>query len=271
MIKFIDLLLESKAPEIPEDVKKKIDYYAKFIFDSIHRLSPETLKELMEEFKKGYSFFIDEEAFIIKDFNGKEKKIGLLLCGEQKNKNFTGFYRHDENNIYIVYNPNITEDDIKVMLNHELIHAMDPKGEKLTTASMEKAHKDELAYYKSLHEFDAYSRNIIDMIEKNINKKDVSARFKIYTSKQFIKFLSELNVMGDFFKGDIKKRIDEFYKKHDMLCEKYEDDLSWLFDKKDVFEHYVLIMMAWATKPTLFKRFMQRVAHVLQTKTPTNA
>ena len=173
-------------------------------------------------------------------------------------------------NLYY-FNPEDLE-DFEDLIEHELVHAMDPKvrdqklfgtmyvkkgaepsGTKFNISkSGGKSEYDRNLekYLKSPWEFDAFTAPLINTLKFNLDKFSQDDTYK----KLLIQLLSDIKTQS----------IDQI-----VNNTKYEK-LPWFFSKKEwdpknwetIFKVYVrelTKMKAWATKPTLYQRFTKRL------------
>jgi hypothetical protein len=150
-------------------------------------------------------------------------------------------------------------DDFEDTIEHELVHAMDPKVRdaniyaKISNKGAEPSADDATMtkYMKSPWEFDAFTAPLVNKLSGNL--KNTGEQRKAY-QQLLINFFSDIRTKGaETVLGD----------------DKYLP-LAWIFTKKEWKEENWDAALAeftlevdkirrWATKPTLYKQFLKRL------------
>lgn len=268
MIKFLDILKEIYIDEgivkVPQEVLSK----AKEAYDYISK-NLEDLKSKSEG--KNYDNpYIDsqfKDYFKLKDLKNQDLKITV---GFYNNPKDAGSARMDTfKDILLINLPFISDfEDFEDTIEHELVHAMDPKvrdihvykgiakkgtevlGSKLKlskTGGKSEFEKNYEKYLKSPWEFDAFTAPLINKLVFNIKK-----------SPSYKDILIQL--LSDIKSKNIQNIIDD---------KKYEK-MPWFFSKKEwkaenfpsINQEYVIELgkiKTWSTKPTLYQRFTKKL------------
>jgi len=275
MIKLLNILREiiinEKIVKVPQEVLDNAKDAYDFISKNIENIKFNSPKD----FKRPYIHPKFKDYFKLKDLKNQDLKISI---GFYNNSNDGASARMDTQNDVLLLNLDkpIDLEDFEDNIEHELVHAMDPKlrdqrlfGKMYTKKGAEptgstfkgsldknspgKIYKSEFEknwekYLKSPWEFDAFTTPLINKISTNIKK---SPDFK----KILIQFLSDIN----------SKNIEDI-----INDDKYEK-MPWFFSKKEwKKENYPAIeneykselykIKTWSTKPTLYKRFLKRIS-----------
>ena len=148
------------------------------------------------------------------------------------------------------------EDDFKENIEHELVHAIDPKARDANIVN-KLAHKDAspdedyTKYIKSPAEFDAFTAPLINKLKYTTNKLGDKKR-------EYITLLSQML-------SDLKTQGYESVVENDKYT-----PLVWLFTKKEwneenweaawnTYQIEISKISNWVTKPTLYKQFLKRL------------
>lgn len=258
MIKLIDLLKEvldeSNIPRLDPDLLKQVDKISNYMYN----LYKDEIKDdyfwfNMNKNKRKYKDIggteVLDNCFDVTGPNGESKKISVTIHNPSHGLSYypAGSYEEEDNTITIRIDKLNNINSIKEILIHELIHATDPK---ITKKISKIVNNDVSKYIKSEHEFDAFSNQIVTTIEDFLE----SAQDK----EKYISLLkSYFSTIPDYSRRYNSKEfisIDTIDKKYKELKTIFGDNFERLFD----------IMIEWATKPTLYKRFLQRVSRVLK-------
>lgn len=256
MIKLLDILKEIHIDEgivkVPQEILSKI----KDVYDYISK-NLENLKSKSEG-KNWDNPYIDskfKDYFQFKDLKGQDLKVTI---GLYNNPEDAGAGRMDTTKDILLINlPFLTDfEEFEDTVEHELVHAMDPKVRDVKIFGKMYAKKgaepDEFEKYaKSPWEFDAFTTPLVNKLVFNLKKVP---SFK----NTLIQLLSDIR----------SKSINDI-----VNDEKYEQ-LPYLFSKREwteenypkIFQEYTFELQkikTWATKPTLYKRFTSRLGKEL--------
>ena len=256
MIKLLDILREIHIDEgivkVPQEVLSKI----KDVYDYISK-NLENLKSKSEG-KNWDDPYIDSKFknyFQFKDLKGQDLKVTI---GLYNNPEDAGAGRMDTTKDILLINlPFFTDfEEFEDLIEHELVHAMDPKvrdvkifGKMYAKKGAEPGEFEK--YAKSPWEFDAFTTPLVNKLVLNL-KKAPSLR------NTLIQLLSDIR----------SKSIN------DIINDEKYGQLSYLFSKREwteenyprIFQEYTFElqkMKTWATKPTLYKRFTSRLGKEL--------
>ena len=255
MIKLADILKETLKEaniiQVPEEILSKLegvyDYTEKHR-DELDNAAPENYN---------YPFIPPEYNKYLKfnDLSGKPLEISI---GFYNNPNDAGAGRMDTRKDVMLINLAFLKDK-EAFLDlgeHELVHAMDPKVRdvkiigKMYPKKGAEPDKDVDKYLKSPWEFDAFTAPLVNKLKANLNK---------YGDKQ--KYTQELlQLFSDLKTKDADKLVDD---------DKYAS-LAYFFTAKepteenypkirDEFHNELSKIKTWTTKPTLYKKFLQRL------------
>ena len=276
MIKLLDLLNEIKLEEAIINVPQAVLAKSKEAFNYI--------KSNLERFKikspKSYDNpYIDpkfKNYFKFKDLKNEDLIVSIGFYNDPKD---VGAGRMDTSNDILLlnlayFNPENFPEFLEI-LEHELVHAMDPKvrdqrlfgvmyakkgaepgGSRLNISKSGGKSEFETnldKYYKSPWEFDAFTAPLINNIKFNLQKiQDPNSK------QEYKKLINNLL-------SDIKtKSIDQIF--NDPKYEK----LPWFFSKQkwdvkngdavnNAYFDNLNKIKAWVTKPTLYQRFTKRL------------
>jgi hypothetical protein len=273
MIKLLDLLKEIELGEVIVKVPQAVLAKSKEAFNYIKS----NLENLKIKSPKNYEqSYIDpkfKDYFKFKDLKNEDLIVNIGLYNDPED---VGAGRMDTiNDILLInlyyFNPEDLE-DFEDLIEHELVHAMDPKvrdqklfgtmyvkkgaepsGTKFNISkSGGKSEYDRTLekYLKSPWEFDAFTAPLINTLKFNLDKFSQDDTYK----KLLIQLLSDIKTQS----------IDQI-----VNNTKYEK-LPWFFSKKEwdpknwetifkVYARELTKMKAWATKPTLYQRFTKRL------------
>jgi hypothetical protein len=256
MIKLLDILIEANIIQVPEEILSKLEGiydYTKRNLDKIKEKSPKDSNDpyIPNEYNKFLKF---------KDLSGKDIEISI---GYYNNVSDIGtIARMDPSTDTIMFNLAYFGDKNEFLEfgEHELVHAMDPKVR--NTKVIRKMYAKKGAepdqwdkYVKSPWEFDAFTAPIINKLKRSKKRLDNDSKFR--------------NQLSNFFSKIIEKSAEEIF---------YDEELknvAWYFSDKDwksenwqqIESEYwkdIQLIKSWSTKPTLYKRFLQRYAGVLK-------
>ena len=248
MIK-LSTILSEKIIRIPPDILNK----SKELFDYINQNMDELIENAPESMSNPYialQEFFDFpnpytkqslDAYIIVDigfFNDPNKRT-LASMSVEKMKGGDYWYILAINLANIPNNYNSFKD----VIEHELVHAVDPKiklrfGTKSQSTPTKPGYE---AYIKSPEEFDAFTTNIISNIKDNLETVTYKAEYK----RMLFKLLSEI-------KTESIESIIVLYSSLDFLFSRRQDARLDFYNSLRQIKY-------WTTKPTLYKRFLQRL------------
>lgn len=256
MIKLLDILKEIHIDEgivkVPQEVLSKIKDVYDYISKNLENLKS---KSKGKNWDNPYIIPKFKNYFQFKDLKGQDLKITI---GLYNNPEDAGAGRMDTTTDILLINlPFFTDfEDFEDLIEHELVHAMDPKVRDVKIFGKMYAKKgaepDEFEKYaKSPWEFDAFTAPLVNKLALNLNKVP---NFK----NTLLQLLSDIR----------SKSINDI-----VNDEKYEQ-LPYLFSKREwteenypkIFQEYTFElqkMKTWATKPTLYKRFTSRLGKEL--------
>jgi hypothetical protein len=247
MIKLIPIL--EKIIKIPSSVLDK----SKELYDYINQNMNELITKSPDNSSNPYIALQDYfdfpnpyakkslESYIIVDigFYYNPNKTAIAAMSVKKMKGGDYLYT------FIINLANIPEHymDFRDTVEHELIHAIDPK----VKLQLNKNHPDEIIpsnfhdYISSPKEFDTFTTTIIRTIKSNLD----TIEYRDEYVRLLLKLLFELK----------NKSVEE-------LTGKYRN-LDFLFSRKQVsiidFSDKLNQIKQWATNDALYKRFLQRL------------
>lgn len=233
----------------------------------INKTFPKIIDRKTKEFNKGFEYiegYIRPENFFklysVKTMDGKYKKVSVGFFYDE-NSNDIAYFETGNYGIAInVAKLNINNlNQLESTIRHELIHAADPK---VTKKKIRKNIDDkEMDYDKLPYEFDAFSHEFITTIDKNL---------KMITDEELKNDL----IVSLWY---IVKNIKNGFSAKLMYREYYDDAVIRLFSENGVsskniralrhnFYQFVSTAQSWATKPTLFDRFVNRLVRYVPYK-----
>lgn len=257
MIKLADLLKETleeaNIVQVPEEVLSKLEgvyNYAKKYEDKLKEAAP-------EDYYDPYIPSTYNKYLKFQDLKGEPIAVSI---GFYNNPNDTGAGRMDTNTDTMLINMAFFGDKENFLEvgEHELVHAMDPKVRdvkifgKMYPKKGAEPDKDVDKYYKSPWEFDAFTTPLINKLKVNLSKEGADKSININNLVQMF--------------SDLRTRSVEDV----SWDEKYYLPLAPLFSKKEysdevwpsIFKEFVndlTKVKAWIGKPTLYKKFLQRL------------
>jgi hypothetical protein len=261
MIKLFDILKEIYLLEgiikVPQEVLSKSKEAFDYINSNLNNLKS---KSKGKNYKNPYIDSKFKNFFKLKDLKNQDLNVTIGFYNDPED---LGAGRMDtEKDILLINLPFFVGedyDDFEDTVEHELVHAMDPKvrdiqlfGKLYSKKGVEPINDKTMEkYLKSPWEFDAFTAPLINKIVNNIKKspsyKDV-----------LIKLLSDIK----------SKDIDT------ILSSPEYDQMPYFFTKKEwkvenwdyilnEFKNELYKIKAWASKPTLYKRFTSRLGKEL--------
>jgi len=280
MIKLLDLLKEVSLDETIVRVPQEILDKGKEAFNYI-KSNLENLKtKLPNDYKKPYINSKFKDYFKFKDLKNQDLIVSIGLYNDSKDR---GSGRMDTiNDILLINLAYFNTDDLEDFedtVEHELVHAMDPKvrdqklfgvlyakkgadptgstfkrsldKNNLGTLSKSEFEKNYEKYLKSPWEFDAFTSPLINKLATNIKK---SPEYRDI----LLKLLSNIKTqdINSLINKDEYKQIPWFFSKKEWTSE------NWLSINQEYLAELYKIK-TWSTKPTLYKRFLSRLGKEL--------
>jgi len=267
MIKLIDILKEIYLDEaivrVPQEIlnkSKKAFNYIKSRLEDLKTKSP-------KDYNQPYIDSKFKDYFKFKDLKNQDLVISIGLYNDS---NDVGTGRIDTINDILLINlayfkPNNLA-DFEDLIEHELVHAMDPKirdqrlfgimyakkGVDLSkSGGKSEYNKNYEKFLKTPWEFDAFTAPLINKLATNIKK-----------SPEYRDIL--LKLLSDIKTQDIYSLIDkDEYKQMPWFFSKKEwTSKNWLSIEQEYLTELYKIK-TWSTKPTLYKRFLSRLGKEL--------
>jgi len=280
MIKLLDLLKEVSLDETIVRVPQEILDKGKEAFNYI-KSNLENLKtKLPNDYKKPYINSKFKDYFKFKDLKNQDLIVSIGLYNDSKDR---GLGRMDTiNDILLINLAYFNTDDLEDFedtVEHELVHAMDPKvrdqklfgvlyakkgadptgstfkrsldKNNLGTLSKSEFEKNYEKYLKSPWEFDAFTSPLINKLATNIKK---SPEYRDI----LLKLLSNIKTqdINSLINKDEYKQMPWFFSKKEWTSE------NWLSINQEYLAELYKIK-TWSTKPTLYKRFLSRLGKEL--------
>jgi len=280
MIKLLDLLKEVSLDETIVRVPQEILDKGKEAFNYI-KSNLENLKtKLPNDYKKPYINSKFKDYFKFKDLKNQDLIVSIGLYNDSKDR---GSGRMDTiNDILLINLAYFNTDDLEDFedtVEHELVHAMDPKvrdqklfgvlyakkgadptgstfkrsldKNNLGTLSKSEFEKNYEKYLKSPWEFDAFTSPLINKLATNIKK---SPEYRDI----LLKLLSNIKTqdINSLINKDEYKQMPWFFSKKEWTSE------NWLSINQEYLAELYKIK-TWSTKPTLYKRFLSRLGKEL--------
>jgi hypothetical protein len=279
MIKLLNLIketiLEANIVKVPDEILSKLGGVYDYIKDNLENLKDKASKSSDNPFTP--SNF--NKFFKLKDLSGKDLEVSIGFYNDEKD---FGAGRMDTvKDIMLVNLAHFGNKEFFLELGeHELVHAMDPKvrDQKLfgreflkkgvdvykgSKFNLSKSNPNQNSEYqnsvdkfaKAPWEFDAYTAPLLNKLKRNKEKLNNDPKFR----KQLSNLFSQIK----------EKPVKEILQDQDLL------DLAWYFsDKEWKSENWQEILSdyknelnkikAWSTRPTLYKKFLQRYATVVK-------
>lgn len=233
----------------------------------INKIFPEAInkeeKGLNKDFKIVDGYFRPENFFklySVKTLDGRYKKISIGFFYDKKTNDIAYFETLNNGIAINIAKVNINNlNQLESTIRHELIHAADPKvTKKKIRKNIDDKEKD---YDKLPYEFDAFTHEFITTIDKNL---------KLITDDEI---KNELIVSLWF----IVKSLKNGFSANLLYKEYYNDGVIRLFSENGItsknlkalrhnFYQFVSFAQSWATKPTLFDRFISRLVRYVPYK-----
>ena len=261
---------ESKIIKVPQnilDLAEKQFVYIMANIDSFKDKAP-------SDFSNPYIPSKFNKLFKLKDLKNNDLQVSIGFYNNPKDPGAGRMNTYDDILLINLASPPTKEEFLEIV-EHELVHAMDPKVRDMHLFSREYAKKgaepsgntlqlsksDPNAptqhsknmekYYKSPWEFDSFSTTIINKLKKSYDKVDDKKEFKD-VMKQLLYAI----------KSDSPENISD----SDLVNTAwYFSPDSWDSEKwpnvKNSFLYDLKKIKSWTSKPTLYKKFLQRYAN----------
>ena len=247
-------LKEANVINVPEEVLSKLD--------DVYEYTKSNLKKLKNEASQDYEdpLIVSKynKIFKFNDLSGKEIQVSI---GYYNNPDDLGAGRMDTINDVMLINLAFFGDkeNFLELGEHELVHAMDPKVRDVKLMGREFAKKgaapDQMdKYLKSPWEFDAFTSTLINKLKKSRSKLADKSEFDD-GMKQLLSALKNKSV-EDIISDDELRRNAWFFSNKEWKEENWPN-IAYEFQKE------IERMKTWTSKPSLYKRFLQRYANVV--------
>lgn len=199
--------------------------------------------------------------FKLKDLKGNDIMVSI---GFYNNPDDIAAARMDSiNNILLINLVKLKLDDLEdfeEVIEHELVHSMDPKHRnkqlftRLYRKSGAKPDEDLDKYYKSPWEFDAYTAPLIRTIRYNLNKVENEDEYK----EKIFNLLYDIKTKSveEIINNEKYELLSLFFSKKEWDAENYDAIMR-------LFVHELNKIKIWSKRPTLYKRFLKRLAQEL--------
>jgi hypothetical protein len=267
-----EIILEANIVKVPKDILSKLD--------DIYNYIKGNLENLKNKAPKGYDNpFIPSnfnKLLKFKDLSGKDIEISIGLYNDEKD-----FGAGRMNTIDDIMLVNLAffgdKEDFLDLGEHELVHAMDPKvrDQKLfgreyakkgsegtgsrfrlsKTGEKSPYEKSMEKYLKSPWEFDSFTAPLLNKLKRSKNRATDKGEFKNSINKLFSDIRNK-SINDDILNDEELLRTAWFFSDREWTEE------NWplvVYDFKNELEK----IKTWSTKPTLYKRFLQRYANVV--------
>jgi hypothetical protein len=270
MIKLVDLLKEIELGEaivkVPQAALAKSKEAFNYIKSNLERFKAQSPKD----YDQPYIDSKFKDYFKLKDLKNEDLLVSIGFYNDPENVGAGAMDTINDNLLINLayFNPEDFPFFID-LIEHELVHAMDPKvrDKKIFNAinikkgnfnaSTSKSEFESDKYYKLSYEFDSFTSTLVNTIKFNLQKlPDPNQK------SEYIKLIKDLL-------SDIKtKSIEQI-----MSDSKYTQ-LAWFFSKQKwdagnwdavwkAYSNDLNKIKAWVSKPTLYQRFTKRLATVL--------
>jgi hypothetical protein len=276
MIKLIDILKEIYLDEAIVRVPQAILAKSKEVFNYIKSRLEDLKTKSPKDYNKPYIDSKFKDYFKFKDL----KKQNLVISiGFYNDSNDVGAGRMDnKNNVLLInlayFNPENFSDFLN-LLEHELVHAMDPKtrdqrlydlmyakkgaepvGSKLNLSKSGGKSEFETnldKYFKSPWEFDAFTAPLINNIKFNFQKiQDPNSK------QEYIKLINYL--LSDIKTKSIEQiSNDTKYGKLPWFFSKHKWDEKNTDIVTNTYNYELEKMKRWSLEPKLYQRFTKRL------------
>jgi hypothetical protein len=235
---------------------------------NIENFFPNMIDDETKGWKRGFKHtegYVRPEKFFkiynVKTLDGKNKKVSVGFFYDKKSDDIAYF---ESGNYGIAINlaklnmNNLNQ--LESTIRHELVHSADPKVTKKTLRK--RIEKKEKEYDKLPYEFDAFTHEFITTIHKNISMIDDNNEIK---DTLIINLWSIINDLKNGFSANL------LYREH------YNNAIIRLFSEngvtsknikglRDNYYQFLVTVQNWASKPTLFDRFVKRLVRYVPYK-----
>jgi len=250
-----EVYLQEKIVKVPEEVIAKAKDLYNYIKSNIKKIEKKGIIPWDEP-------YIDTKLknfFQLKDLKGTDLNVTIGLYNDPDD---AGSGRMDTSkDILLVNLPYLGDfEDFEDTVEHELVHAMDPKvrdvklfgklyakkGAEPTTGGTDQYAK----YIKSPWEFDAFTAPLINKLKLGLQKVEKKQEYR----KLLIQMLSDLTTkkVNDILQNDSYTPLAWLFTKRNWSEENW--DSTWTEYSTEIEK-----MKNWVSKPTLYKRFLKRL------------
>lgn len=243
--------LEEKIVKVPQEVLSKVGD----LYNYVDKIKSKVEKKGTLSYTNPYIDSKLKKFFQLKDLKGQDLNITVGLYNDPED---AGAGRMDTTKDILLINLPFFSDahEFEDTIEHEIVHAMDPKvrdvhifGKMYAKKGAEPDQYDK--YVKSPWEFDAFTAPLVNKLKYTIDKLGDKKR-------AYINLLIQL--FSDLRTKDYDTVIQD---------EKYVP-LAWLFTKKEWneenwdaawsdYSNELNKISRWVTKPTLYKQFLKRL------------
>lgn len=276
MIKLLDILLESIKESKPIKFDNEIHLGIKQVYGHFQKLP----KDLSIEDVKQNPIILGHIKINARHKYNAEDMIVRVVLGYLDDENTNGQYLPNKRTITLNFKSNEikTKEGFMNTLYHELIHAIDPKIsnydllKKTKDAINSKEKKDAsdsyIKYLKRPEEFDAFSSSFVNQLEDTLKSLPEDSKNKLKSSiKNFVNIL--LGIQKKYPNSNIEdKSIIVTDIKNTLKKTGTEDDIDNIndlgFDSDgDTTKAFLYNIIYYLNKPSLFKKYVQRLATLL--------
>ena len=273
-MKLIDILKETflaeKIVKIPDEELAKVE--------ALYDYTKKNKKELLSTAPKDYlKAKVDSKLssyFQLDDLGGTPIDVKIRYYNNPDDDFRALAFR---GSIYINLGNMTNVTDFKEVIEHELIHLVDPKA---TDAKIAKgliktgkvvdvydfSNPDNLRnYFKDVTEFDAFTAPLVRMIKNNLNstgeyKKELMSNLNTLLSDIKTKDYDELVNNPKYTKRyKVGNQVWDTIRLLSNATSWKGSDSKWEGKITEDFWSVLTMMQAWATKPTLYKLFLKRL------------
>jgi hypothetical protein len=275
-MKLLDILLEVLRESKPITLDKSVYPQMEKVYDNFKKLeNDENTKRYFEY--GGIGVTLGRITFN-NTYDPSFKGVDVDLHFDH-NKNIRGSYNTSTSTVYINFNSNVGETKFGFLktLYHELVHAIDPKlnNYKISNSffknldkkyDRDKSSGEYSKYLKNPAEFDAFSSTYINQIKDGLellpdaDKQKVKAALKVlintllgllkkYPNGNYGDF--EVSSMG--FNDLLENNIDQLLTINKLIFE----------GSTSMTEEFFSNVIRYLNKPSLFKKYIQRLSTVL--------
>ena len=229
---------------------------------AIIKVFPSMINRKTKEFRKDYSLsdgYLRPLDFVkiysVKTLDGKKKKVSVGFYYDKKT-NDIAYFEQGNNGIAInIAKVNINNlNQLQSTIRHELIHSADPKVVNKKLRKTIDTNKTDDDYHKLPYEFDSFTHEFVTTIDKNLNL--------IEDGETKDALLKNLWILINHLKNGFSANV--------LFNEFGDNAVIRLFSEGGVssknirglrhnFFQFLIAANKWATKPTLFQRFVKRL------------